>query len=150
MVRFALVVGVVCAVGVGGTARAQFNENGGGAAMPGQAVGAYRGQVRPVGQPAPAAAPDAGQPVTGNSMLKPYDPSNPYQPLRAAGIDPSSLTAPLTGPDGKPVAAPDALDRLSDQIRAFFRSNPVPPRPQYAPGVIRRSRERGTQMWRRD
>ncbi len=118
--------------------------------MPGQIVGGYRGQVAPVGKQQPAAAPQAGQSITGNAMQRPYDPARPFDSLKGTGIDPKNVLAPLTGPDGKPVATPDALDKLTERIKAFFGVNQPPPRPPYTPGIARRTRDRNDHMWRRD
>lgn len=149
MRRFTLAAGVACAVLLASHAGAQ-NPATSGPAMPGQAVSTFRGQVTPVGQQAPAAAPQAGLPVTGNGM-RPYDPNRPYDVLKGTNINPNSLVAPLVGPDGKPVDPPDALDRLSDRIRAIFGAlKPNPPRPNFAPGITRRTNERAKMLWRRD
>jgi hypothetical protein len=151
MRRFALLAGVACAAVLVNSAGAQFNSpTVGGSAMPGQVVGSYSGQVNPVGQRAPAAAPQAGQSITANAMQRPYDPNRPYDAFKGTNIDPKNVIAPLVGPDGKQMQQPDALDKLSEKIRAFFVRNPPPPRPTYAPGVTRRSHERHDQMWRRD
>ncbi len=141
MLRFALAVGVACAVGLFGYSPAQFNasNSGSGTTMPGQPVSTYRGQAVPIGQQQPQAAPPAGQSVANGQMQQAYDPSKPYDPLTGAGLDPKNVLVPVSGPDGKPVAPPDALDRLSDKIRSFFRATPPPPRPAYAPGVGRRA-----------
>ncbi len=154
MRRALLAVGVMCAVGVTGRSTAQFNttsaSNNSGTTMPGQVVGGYTGQVLPVGQSAPQAAPQAGQSITANGMQRPYDPNRPYDAFKGTGIDPKNVLAPLVGADGKPIATPDALDKLSERIKAFFIKNPPPPRPPYTPGITRRAKERTNQMWRRD
>ncbi|MFM8272129.1 MAG: hypothetical protein ACKODX_07310 [Gemmata sp.] len=150
MRRAVLAAGVLCAVGLTGRGTAQNSSPAAGAAMPGRVVGSYSGQVKPVGQQAPAAAPQAGQSVTANAMRRPYDPSRPYDALKGTGLDADSLVAPLVGPDGKPVGQPDALDRLSEKIKAFFTPTAAPPRPPYVPSIGRRTRERNDHMWRRD
>lgn len=152
MRRVVLAVGVLCAVGVTGRCTAQNGTQtaAGGFTMPGQVVGGYRGQVAPVGQSLPSVAAPVGQPITANGTQRPYDPARPYDVFKGTNIDPSNVLVPLTGPDGKPVAPPDALDRLSEKIRAFFVKNPPPPRPPYVPSISRRNRERHEMMWRRD
>lgn len=148
MRRVVLAVGVLCAVGLTGRGTAQ---NGAGNAMPGQVVGSYRGQVNPVGNRLPAAAPQAGQSITANAQQRPYDPSRPYDVFKGTNIDPKNVLAPITGPDGKPVTPPDSLDLLSEKIKAFFvKPAPAPPRPPYVPGISRRNRERQEMLWRRD
>ncbi len=148
MRRVVLAVGVLCAVGVTGRGTAQ---NGAPNAMPGQVVGGYRGQVNPVGKQLPQAAPQAGVPVAENALQRPYDPNKPYDAFKGTGIDPKTVLAPLSAPDGKLIAPPDALDQLSDRIRAIFGGNKAaPPRPAYTPGVTRRGQLRNEHMWRRD
>ena len=146
MRRVMLAVGVVCAVGLTGRGTAQ----NAGPGMPGQVVGSYTGSVNPIGQRLPSVAPQAGLPVGANQNMRPYDPNRPYDMFKGTNFDPSSLVVPLTGPDGKPVTPPDALDRLSDKIKAFFVKNPPPPPPPYTPGITRRARERNDMRWRRD
>jgi hypothetical protein len=165
MRRITLVAGIACAIlaadhlgaqnSTGGTSTASTSTSlpgGGGTlpSMPGQVVGGYRGQTFPVGNQFPAAAPQAGLPVAGNAMSRPYDPNHPYDALKGTGYDSKQVLAPLIGADGKPVQPPDSLDLISDNIRAFFLHNPPPPRPPYVPGIARRTRERIQQMWRRD
>jgi hypothetical protein len=147
MRRWVLAAGVACAVMLAHSARAQ----NGGPAMPGQVVGSYRGTVNRVGQQVPQAAPAAGQSVTANQFMRPYDPNRPYDMFKGTNIDPKQVLAPLVGPDGRPVEPPDALDKLSDKLKAIFTfGRTTPARPPYAPGISRRNRERHQQMWRRD
>ena len=156
MLRLTLAAGVACAVVLTHPAGAQYNaSNGGGSTMPGQVVGGYRGQVNPVGQRLPAAAPPAGQSITDGAMQRPYDPNRPYDVFKGTNIDPANVLAPVVGPDGRSVVPPDALDKLSDKIRALWgRAMPALPRPPYTPGITRRAHERARaradQMWRRD
>lgn len=154
MRRFALAAGVGCAVFLStevGAQNAMTNGNSG-AAMPGQAVSTYRGgPVSQVGNRAPSAAPQLGQTVTGPNGSRPYDPNKPYDVLKGTNIDPNTLVAPLVGADGKPVGQPDALDMLSERVKAIFGVlKPNPPRPAFVPGVTRRTTERAKMMWRRD
>ncbi len=148
MWRFTAAAGVACAVLTADTAFAQY----GGLAMPGQVVGSYSGNVRPAAQRLPAAAPPAGLPITSNPMMRPYDPAHPYDMFKGTNLDASLITAPLVGLDGKPVEPPDALDRLSEKIKSLLAPMmPNPPRPPFAPGIIRRKKERiENRMWRRD
>jgi hypothetical protein len=148
MRRFAVAAGVACAALVVDTAGAQT----GGLSMPGQVVGSYSGTVRPVAQKLPAAAPQAGLPVTSNPLMRPYDPAHPYDALKGTNLDANAIVAPLVGADGRPVEPPDALDRLSEKIKAILAPmKPNPPRPPFAPGILRRKRERiENRMWRRD
>lgn len=149
MRRFTLAAGVACAI----LLSAEVGAQNGGPAMPGQAVSTFRGgQVSSVGQRAPAAAPQLGQTVASSGVKQqPYDPNRPYDQFKGTNIDPNSLVAPLVGADGKPVGQPDALDVLSDRIRAIFGVlKPNPPRPAFAPGITRRQSERAKMLWRRD
>ena len=148
MLRLTLAVGVACAVVLTHPVGAQNGTSGG--SMPGQAVGVYRGKVNPVGTKAPAAAPQAGESIAGPGQSRPYDPTRPYDAFKGTGIDPANVLAPVVGPDGKPVAPPDGLDRLSAKIREYFVRTPPPPRPPYTPGITRRTRERNDHTWRRD
>ena len=161
MRQLTLAAGVACAVVLSSPVGAQFNAlNTGGlnnsnsaspAPMPGQIVGGYTGTVNPVGTKLPAAAPQAGQPITANAMQRPFDPKHPYDMFKGTNIDTKQILAPLVGPDGKPVEPPDALDKLSDKIKALWGlAAPAPPRPPWAPGIARRNKERVQQMWRRD
>jgi len=159
MQRSMLAAGVVCAV-FAGSARAQSKvpSVGGytpavpGFTMPGQVVGNYSGTVMPVGQRLPAAAPQAGLPVTSNPLMRPYDPAHPYDSLKGTGINPDQILAPLVGPDGRPVEPPDNLDKLSNRLKQILGlMKPNPPRPQFAPGIVRRAHKRyDQQMWRND
>jgi hypothetical protein len=148
MRRLFVAAGVACAALAVNSAVAQ----NGGPSMPGQIVGSYSGTVLPVGQKQPAAAPPAGLPVTNGAMMRPYDPARPYAAFEGTGLDTTSIVAPLVGPDGKPIEPPDALDKLSEKIRALLLPmKPNPERPPFAPGILRRKRERiEKQMWRRD
>lgn len=148
MRRFTLAAGVACAVLLTGSVGAQ----NGGTTMPGQAVSSYRGEpVTQVGRKVPAAAPQAGQTITGSAGQRPYDPNHPYDALKGTNLDPNSLVAPLIGPDGKPIGQPDALDILSERIKGIFGVlKPNPPRPNFAPGITRRTKERSQMLWRRD
>ena len=155
MRRFTLAAGVACAVLLNSHVGAQLNTTNTGAdvgtTMPGQTVSTYRGgPVTPVGQRLPAVAPPAGQPITGNAMQRPYDPNRPFDAFKGTNIDPKNVVAPLVGTGGKEFTPPDALDKLSEKIKAFFVRTPPPERPPYAPGITRRARERAQMMWRRD
>ena len=150
MLRLTLAVGVACAVVLTHPVGAQNGTSGGGSTMPGRTVGVYRGQVNPVGTRAPAAAPQAGQSIAGAGQSRPYDPTRPFDAFNGTGIDPANVLGPVMGPDGKPVAPPDGLDRLSARIREFFVRTPPPPRPPYTPGITRRTKERIDHTWRRD
>ena len=147
MRRFTLAAGIACAILLmnqagaqnstmtpGGTATATTTSTGGNG-MPGQVVGGYRGQVFPVGNKLPSAAPQAGQSVAGNAFQRPYDPVHPFDALKGTSLNPNQVIAPLIGADGKPVQPPDKLDLISENIRAFFAHNPPPPRPPYTPGI---------------
>lgn len=147
MRRLLVAAGAACAVLAAGHAVAQN------VSMPGQVVGSYTGTVTPIGQRQPAAAPPAGQPITSNPLMRPYDPAHPYDAFKGSGLDTNSIVAPLVGADGKPVGPPDALDVLSERIKAVLGMvKPAPPRPPFAPGVLRRNHKRAENrmLWRRD
>ena len=153
MLRLTVAAGVAGMVMLWHPADAQFNTTdiNSVSMMPGSVVGSYRGNVKPVGSKLPAAAPQAGQSITNNALMQPYDPSNPYASLKGAGIDPNQVLAPLVGADGKPVEGPDGLDNLSQKIKALWgMAAKAPPRPPWVPGIARRNRERAQMMWRRD
>jgi hypothetical protein len=144
MRRWTLAAGVACAVVLASSADAQQ----GGPAMPGKVVGSpLNFNFSPVGKRQPDAAPQAGQPITSNPLMRPYDPTRPFDQLKGTGIDPKNVLAPLTAPDTKP----DGLDLLSEKIKALFSLSRPPERPAFAPGILRRNRERTQErMWRRD
>ena len=157
MRRVVLAVGVLCAVAVTGRSIAQNSSPG--FSMPGQVVGSTTGVVgstsgtiNPIGNRLPSVAPPVGQSITANAQQRPFDPNRPYDVFKGSSINPDDLVAPLVGADGKPIEPPDALDRLSEKITAFFvKPAPPPPRPPYVPGIGRRNKERREQMlWRRD
>jgi hypothetical protein len=152
MRRWVVAAGAACAVLLTHSAGAQNGTQTGGTTMPGQVVGSYTGTVNSVGQRLPDAAPPAGLPVTSNPLMRPYDPTRPYDVFKGTSIDPKNVVAPLVGPDGRPVQPPDALDKLSAKLRALFTFNiSAPERPPYVPGISRRNKERREQrMWRRD
>lgn len=149
MRRVVLAVGVLCAVVVTGRGTAQNGSPG--IATPGQIVGSFNGPINPVGNKLPSVAPPVGQAITANAQQRPFDPNKPYDAFKGSSFNPDDLVAPLVGPDGKPIEPPDALDRLSDKIKAFFvKTPPPPPRPPYTPGISRRNKERREMLWRRD
>lgn len=155
MRRFLLASGVACAILLTHDAGAQFrtaDTSAGSTTMAGgQVVGSYRGQVQPVGQQQPSAAPQAGQNVTANALQRPYDPMRPFDAFKGTTLDPRSVVAPLVGPNGEQLTPPDSLDQISARIKAFFiRPSAAPPRPNYTPGITRRSQERIQRLWRRD
>lgn len=154
MRRITLAAGVVCATFLSTEVGAQNATTSGNsaAAMPGQAVSTFRGgSVSQVGNRAPSAAPQLGQTVTGPNGSRPLDPNRPYDVFKGTNIDPNTLAAPLVGADGKPVGQPDALDMLSERVKAIFGVlKPNPPRPTFTPGVTRRTSERAKMLWRRD
>lgn len=151
MRRWALAAGVACAVLLTHSARAQNGATVGGTTMPGQIVGSYSGNVNTVGQRLPQAASPIGQSVSANQLMRPYDPSRPYDVFKGTNIDPKQVLAPLVGPDGRPVEPPDALDKLSEKLKSMLGlARPALPRPPYVPGISRRNRERHQHMWRRD
>lgn len=161
MRRFLLASGIACAILLASHAVAQNPGGtvtggttaitpGGGFSMPGQVVGTYHGQTMPVGNQFPNAGQQVGQPITAGALQRPYDPNHPYDQFKGTNIDTKQILAPLVGPDGKPVKEPDALDKLSEKIKAFFIGTAAPPKPNYAPGIVRRKKERPQLMWRRD
>src|SRR5262245_35552933 len=98
MRKVSLAAGLLCAVLLLNAASAQNNQpTAAGTTMPGQVVGGYQGTVNPVGQKVPAAAPNAGLPITSNPMIRPYDPNNPYAAFKGTNLDPKQVVAPLVG-----------------------------------------------------
>lgn len=149
-------VGVVCALGWPAPATAQQRGPGPGPAagtapIPGQVVSTSF-NLPSVASPIPKATTPAGNPV-GNPLMRPYDPSKPYDVFKGTNIDPKSVLAPVSGYPGLQTQQPDLLDRLYDKLSSvtrFFRpTSPTPP-PTYVPGITRRNRERREAMWRRD
>ena len=158
MRRGSLAAGAACAVLLTAPVGAQLPSTTApvNSAMPGLVVSNFNGNsfgtaAPTVGRQFPAAAPQAGQQIGTNPLLRPVDPNRPYDIFKGTNIDVRNVAAPLVGPDGKQYQPPDALDRLSQKIKDFFRLNPPPPRPNYTPGIVRRKKERiEERMWRRD
>ncbi len=138
------------ATGTVNTARA-----GGGvpASMPGQVVGSGFDLAGSTPQPV-----GKQQPLVGDPLSRPYDPSKPLDQLMGTGLSPKNVIAPISA--FPPVPGPDRnlIDRLYDRLDAtlhvnFFARTPEPiTRPtNVTPGIFRRNRERvAAQMWRRD
>src|SRR5438067_2211376 len=102
-----------CAAGLcvgGATGQFSTTGNSGQAAMPGQVVGTPV-TLNPVGTSIPKATTPAGSPI-GNPLMRPYDPSKPYDVFKGTGIDPNSVVAPISGFPGFPTKDPTLLDRV--------------------------------------
>lgn len=153
MRKWTLAAGAACALLMIDSAGAQNGNTGVvGPSMPGQVVSSYSGTVGPVGQKAPAAAPQVGAPITSSPMMRPYDPNKPYDAFKGTNIDTKLILAPLVGADGQPVKPPGAIDKLTDKLKSLVGlSSTTPTRPPFAPGIVRRKKERiEDRMWRRD
>jgi len=148
MRRLALAASVCALLGLANRVDAQQGAQGVNT-MPGQVVG--NGftfpQLNSVGQQAPQAAPQAGQSITANAMQRPFDPSRPLDMFKGTNIDPKTIIAPLT----VPATQQTVFDKLTEKLRALVGSTTPPTRPSFAPGILRRTRERNeAHMWRRD
>src|SRR5581483_8862812 len=122
------------------------------AAMPGQVVGTGV-NLNPAGALTPRAVPARPDlKKLDNPLMRPYDPSKPYDVFKGTNIDPTSVVAPVagfptTGQD------PNLLQRLYTKlgpVTGFLKPSPAP-RPTYTPGISRRNKERAMERtWRRD
>jgi hypothetical protein len=123
------------------------------AAMPGQVVGTGI-NLNPAGAQIPrAVASRAEIQKLENPLMRPYDPSKPYDVFKGTNLDPKSVVAPV---NGFPMTGqdPNLLQRLYTKIgtvTGFIKPSTPTPRPTYTPGLSRRNKERMMERtWRRD
>jgi hypothetical protein len=125
------------------------------ASMPGQVVSNSSSgeQLRMVGHELPQVAKPVGKSVnqkSGNPLLQPYDPNNPYGQLAGTGLNASSVVAPVNGfSTGVPQST---FQQIVTKMKSFVGIS-TPPKivPIYTPGIYRRDRERVQErMWMRD
>jgi hypothetical protein len=159
MRRWLAAVGVACALGWAGPPAVAQPTSGPGpgpgagtAPIPGQIV-SNAFNLPSAGTAIKRAAPQAGTPI-GSPLMRPYDPSKPYDVFKGTNLDASMVVGPVSGFPGLQTQQPDLLDRLYDKISSithFFKpTSPTPPR-LYTPGISRRNQERKERaMWRRD
>jgi hypothetical protein len=123
------------------------------AAMPGQVVGTGV-TLNPAGTQIARAVPARDDiKKLDNPLMRPYDPSKPFDVFKGTNLDPTSVVAPvpgfpMTGQD------PNLLQRLYTKIgtvTGFITPSTPVPRPTYTPGLSRRNKERAMERtWRRD
>jgi len=106
--------------------------------MPGQTVGTARPILTPVGTRLPAAAPQAGTPITGLATQQPIGPGTGFEKPQGREIDMKNVVAPYPG---MPVES-TFWQQLEDRWFALFESDMPAVRPNYTPGIARRNKER--------
>lgn len=122
------------------------------AAMPGQVVGTTL-NLKPAGTAINRAVPArADIKKLENPLMRPYDPSKPYDVFKGTNIDPHSVVAPVAGFPGTGQDT-SLFERLANKLGAvtnFFHPS-APQRPTYTPGLSRRNKQRMMdRTWRRD
>ncbi|GIW83505.1 MAG: hypothetical protein KatS3mg106_018 [Gemmataceae bacterium] len=118
------------------------------AGLPGQVIATSYQFAPPL--PQPQTLPRVGAPVglPANSLMVPYDPRRPIDPLISAGLDPKHLVTPVQGYGDQTF-----FDRFLDKIKRAFglSASTVTPPPNVTPGIFRRNREAQRQrLWPRD
>ena len=126
------------------------------AAMPGQQVGSSsmaKPIVQPVGTRLPAAAPQAGTPITGLATQTPgtVGPGNKSMNQQPPGtpLDLKNVVAPYPNMPKES----SFWDKLEQRWFQLFESDAPAVRPNYTPGIARRNRDRrdkAEEMRRRD
>ncbi len=66
--------------------------------MPGQVVSFLRYHVTSGPKTARRGAGRRGRRITSNPMMRPYDPTRPYDVFKGSNINPNQVVAPLVGP----------------------------------------------------
>ena len=138
-------LGATCALAATATAQQAAPPLGGG-----QMVGSNTNvSLTPAAPRVPAAAPQAGKSI-GSPLLRPYDPTRPYDALKGTGLNAKDVIAPVTG-----TKQLDLMDRVTDKLNSVTRFlTPSPPamaaQTTVTPGIFRRNRERNKMEWRRD
>jgi hypothetical protein len=135
---------VVCAVGgYASQAKAQGNST----MMPGGTVVSNSGgeQLKLVGRDEPQVGRQVGKSVnmpSGNPMLRPYNPNNPYEQLQGTNLSPKSVVAPVNG--YTPSAQPSQFTQVVNSLKSIVGLNekPIILAKTYTPGIYRRDRER--------
>lgn len=134
---------VVCATaGYSSQARAQTNSS----VMPGGTiVSSLNGeQLKQVGKQEPHVGKQVGKPVnvpSGNSMLRPYNPANPYESLQGTNLSPNSVVAPVNGYSTN--VPTSEFSQLVNSFKSMMGLNEKPTVARiYTPGIYRRDRER--------
>ncbi len=114
------------------------------ASMPGQTVGtpAARPVLQPVGTRLPAAAPQAGTPITGLATQQPgvVGPGAPGAGQQPQGtpLDLKNVVAPYPNMPKESTY----WQKLEQRWFALFESDTPAVRPSYTPGIARRNKER--------
>ena len=115
------------------------------AGLPGQVIATSYQFSPPLPQPhtLPRVGAPVGLPVS--SLMVPYDPRRPIDPLVSAGLDPKHLVTPVQGYSDQTF-----FDRFLDKIKRAFglSTSTVAPPPNVTPGIFRRNRESQRQrLW---
>ena len=125
------------------------------ASMPGQTVGtpAARPVLKPVGTRLPAAAPQAGTPITGLATQQPgvVGPGAPGAGQQPQGtpLDLKNVVAPYPNMPKESTY----WEKFEQRWFALFQSDAPAVRPNYTPGIARRNKDRrdkAEEMRRRD
>lgn len=107
--------------------------------MPGKTVSSAKPIVQPVGTKQPAAAPQAGTPITGLATQQPLGQgAGGYEKPQGKEIDMKNVIAPYPG---MPVET-TFWQRLEERWFSLFESDMPAVRPNYTPGIARRNKER--------
>jgi len=122
--------------------------------MPGQVVSNSAGEhLKLIGKELPRAGKPVGKPInipSGNPLLRPYNPANPYEALEGTGLSVKSVVAPVNGYSTE--APPSMFQQVSDKMKSLLGiSKPPVVHNTFTPGIYRRDRQRAQErMWQRD